>query len=161
MEIGSWAEFWIVANLALEVSEDDESLHYSALCNVIGQLHCELGRAAEGRPYLQTAMKIRERLLPPDHEDLSDTYNNYANIINVQWENDEALDTALEYYKRAIDIDATKPKAERDQILHVRHLNFGTLYTCQERWDKAWAELIEGQKYTIQTFGPNKHWDAT
>jgi tetratricopeptide (TPR) repeat protein len=161
MEIGAWAEFWPLATFAMEACEDKTSLEYAALCTCAGQLECERGRAAFAKPFQKTAMDIRTQRLPWDHPDMADVYNNFANIINVEWESDEALDEAMVMFQKAIQIDETKPLDERSKVLHVRHMNLGTLYTCQEKWAQAEAELAQGHHYALQLFGPDTHWDAT
>jgi tetratricopeptide (TPR) repeat protein len=161
MEIGSWDEFFTVTNIALHACEDKESLLYADLCNTVGQVECERGRAQAARPYLEISRNIRENKLPRDSEELSDLYNNYANMINVEWKDDAALDEALKLYKRALAIDETKPLSERSKVLHVRHLNFGTLFTCQARYSEALEQLELGRKFCLETFGADTHWDAT
>jgi tetratricopeptide (TPR) repeat protein len=161
MEIGSWDEFFTLTNIALDFCEDKESLLYADLCNTVGQVECERGRAHAARPYLVKSRSIREKKLPKDSEELSDLYNNYANMVNVEWKDDAALDEALKLYERALTIDETKPLAERSKVLHTRHLNFGTLYTCQGRYTEALEQLKLGHKYCLETFGAGTHWDAT
>lgn len=134
MEIGPWDEFFVVTDVSLPLCEDKESLVYADLCNTVGQIECERGHARAARPHLENSRRVREEKLSPESEDLSDLYNNYANMINVEWRKSGASNEALLMYEKALAIDETKPIEERSKILLVRHLNFGTLYTCQGRW---------------------------
>lgn len=161
MEIGSWSEVQTFLKLAIDLCEDKTSLLYAHLCNTAGQTECEQGRARNGRPYLETSKAIRERLLPQDDLDLADSYNNYANVIQVEWKDSKALNEAKTLYQRALDIDLSKPLEERSSLLHIRYLNLGTLYTCQNEFEKASEHLEIGHRYCLLTFGPNSHWDAT
>ena len=156
-----WTEFWHVFDTATAACEDQESLLYADLCNIAGQVEVERARTASAMGYFNKSKEIRERELPPNHGDLADLYNNYANCLNVEWKDDEELAEALKFFQKATEITMNKPEAEKNEVAHIRYSNLGTLSTCQEKWSLARDQLTIAHKYALAKFGSGTHWDAT
>ena len=101
-------------------------------------------------------MEIREKLLPPDHEELANIYNNLGNA----YKSDCKFDEALRLYNKAVAIDMKKPIKERDQILHIRHLNIGSAYAQKGDIDQAKRHIKIGRTYAVKHFGDGTHYEA-
>jgi tetratricopeptide (TPR) repeat protein len=67
---------------------------------------------------------------------------------------------ALDCYQKAIDIDLLKPETERNKILHIRHLNMGSVYTNLKQYSKAQSHIETGRQYAIKTFGKDTYYES-
>jgi tetratricopeptide (TPR) repeat protein len=121
---------------------------------------CESGNASKAYPLIDKAMEIRKALLPPNHEELANLYHNYANIHLTYEVTPKTISAAKETIYKALEIDMTKPEAERNRILHIRYLVLSLAYTLGGDYTKAWAYIDEAQRYAVQTFGEKCHFWA-
>ncbi|KUJ06621.1 uncharacterized protein LY89DRAFT_790467 [Mollisia scopiformis] len=157
MESGAWSEFLELANLACK---DKETLQWAHLCNSAGLVECERGNAKAAFVYMNTSRRIREKLLPSDHEELANIYNNYANVIMTESQDEASLAMAESLYLKALEIDKSKPEEESALILHIRWLNLATVWMFQKRYKEAVEAVETGRHYAIKNFGPACHFDG-
>jgi tetratricopeptide (TPR) repeat protein len=155
MERGSWAEFMDLFATAELVCEDKESLIWGHLCNTAGCVEYERGNAAKSEPYMNTSLRIREKLLSPNDLELSDGYNNYGNLILTKSQSEESVAEALNYFLKGAAINETVPGGEK--ALHIRYINVGAAYTYQKKFEDASDYFERARKHAIQTFGPGCH----
>ena len=109
---------------------------------------------------MDKARLIREALLPKDDADLADMYNNYANLIFNEAQSRPNLVEAARLYQQALNIDMMQPVKERNEILHIRYLNIGTVYIYQRDWIKARHAIELGRQYNVEHFGHGSHFEA-
>jgi tetratricopeptide (TPR) repeat protein len=160
MECGAWSQFRMLIKVAFEVCEDKESIEYAHLIMSAASVECESGNAKNAYPFIDKAMEIRKRLLPPDHEELANLYHNYANIHLTYEVTPKTIDGAKRTLHKALEIDMTKPEIERNKILHLRHLVLALTYTLDGDYDQAWTHIDNAQRYAVETFGPKCHFWA-
>jgi tetratricopeptide (TPR) repeat protein len=158
MEKGSWSEFADLFATADLICDDKEDLTWAHLCNSAGCVEYERGNPQRSRPWMETSLRIRERLLPEDDQELSDAYNNFANLLLTESQTPESLDQALLLYLKAAAIDDKYP--DGGHVLHIRYLNIGIAYTWQGRYDQAYKAYETGRRCAIKTFGPECHFEG-
>ena len=155
MERGSWGEFMELLATAELVCTDKESITWAHLCNTAGCVEYERGNAARAYPFMEKSLEIRKRLLSPDDLELSDAYNNYANLLVTNSQSLDSLEEALKLYLKAAAIDERVPGG--DKVLHIRYINIGAVYTFQGKYDIASDTYELARKYALQTFGEGCH----
>jgi len=101
MECGAWEEELELMRTALWLCKDKEGLIYANLANSLGEMECERGHIEEAHKYMDKSLEIRRRLLPPDHEEVANGLNNYANIIFQNLDTGDC-ETALEMFSNAL-----------------------------------------------------------
>jgi hypothetical protein len=143
-------------NTAMKLCEDKDGLIYAHLCKSISCVEMERAYADAALPYIQKSLEIRQRLLPPDHEELANLFNNYGNMI-LQAYRENTSQEFIDLQLKAISIDMTKPKAERELILHIRHANTGRALRLLEKYEEAIWYIEEARKYALNNFGPEGH----
>lgn len=142
------------------VCYDKNGLTWAHLCNTAGCIEYERGHPAQAKPYMEISRAIREKLLPPDHEDIADSYNNFANYLLTESLDWSVLDEAESLYKKSVAIHMTKPADEYTRVLHTRHINLGAVYTWKKQYDLAEKHIEIARNFAIQTFGPECHFQA-
>ncbi|KAK5050886.1 hypothetical protein LTR84_003445 [Exophiala bonariae] len=161
MECGAWSQFRILINVAFDVCEDKTSIEYAHLLMSAASVEYESGKAKNALSLIDRAMEIRKDLLPPDHEEIANLYNNYANIYLTREVTPESLNAAEQTLLRALEIDMKKDKFERNKILHTRQLNLTTTYIHANNFEKAEHHVAEAQRFAVNHFGPKSHFWAS
>jgi tetratricopeptide (TPR) repeat protein len=160
MECAAWEEFRKLIDVAFAICQDQDSLEYAHLCVSTASVECESGRPQKAYPYMDKALRIRQRIYQADHEELANMYNNRA-MQDVTWEMTlQSIEGAKSLLQKAFDIDYTKPTSESSKILHIRHLNMGLCYTIEKRFDEALDQVAIGQQYALEQFGKDSHFEA-
>lgn len=156
LEMGHFDFVLELLETAFKNCKDKSSIWASNLFNVSGAVTGERGDNETGIAQLRKAQAIRERLLPPDHEELANIYNNLAVCqLSLGKPNDAGL-----LLQKALAIDMTKHKSERDQILHLRYLNIANVYYLQKDYPNAKRNIELGRAYASKTFGARAHFVA-
>ncbi|KAJ5113782.1 hypothetical protein N7456_002316 [Penicillium angulare] len=125
----------------------------------IKSITLDLNRPNEFSDFVQCAASascqdIREKLLPEDHEELANTYNNLANVhLSVR-----GYEEALGLYMKAISIDKKKPPREMEQILYLRYLNVANTYAFMGKHKEARDYTEAGRELAIRIFGNDSHY---
>jgi tetratricopeptide (TPR) repeat protein len=158
MERGSWSEFEDLFATADLVCDDKEGLTWAHLCNTAGCVEYERGNAPRSRPWMETSLAIRKKLLPANDQELSDAYNNFANLLITESQSADALEKALSLYFQAAHIDENVP--EGDKVLHIRYINIGAVYTWQSKYKLASEYYGRARKCAVSTFGPKCHFEG-
>jgi tetratricopeptide (TPR) repeat protein len=156
MESGASEECMDLMKIATDICENKESIEYAHLCNTAGCAEYERGHVKEAYPYMIVSRRIREKLLPWNHPELADTYNNYANLVLQEFK-PGALDKALVLYQRALEIDETQPEEEKSKVLHLKHQNLGLVFNLKGDYKKATYHIQLAAKYAKSTFGDVAH----
>jgi tetratricopeptide (TPR) repeat protein len=160
MESGAWSEFLDLMATADLACKDKETLQWAHLCNSAGLVECERGNSKAAYVHMNTSRRIREKVLPFDHEELANTYNNYANVIMTESQDKASLAMAESMYLKALEIDKSKPEEESALILHIRWLNLATVWMFQKRYAEAIEAVETGRQYAIKKFGLACHFDG-
>lgn len=107
--------------------------------------------------FYNRSLVIREKLLPPNHGDLADLYNNLG-CLYLAIEDTEKAST---YLDKAYEITQSKPENEREQSIHLRHLNLSSLYEVLQQYDKAKSECEQARRAATKYFGVESHFVAS
>jgi tetratricopeptide (TPR) repeat protein len=155
MERGAWMEYWKLFSTADIICEDKDSLTWAHILNSASLVESEKGNTSRARPYIEEAMRIRQRLCPPDDMDLSDVYNNFGFMLLTESQSQQSMAEAEKYFKMAIEIDEKVP--EGHQVLHVRYLNLGKVLCVKGDFDEAERCYEIGKEHSERTFGKSTH----
>ncbi|KAE8443926.1 hypothetical protein EG329_001236 [Mollisiaceae sp. DMI_Dod_QoI] len=161
IETGSWVQCLEMINAGLDACEDKESLWYAHLCASAACVHAERAHTALARPFFKESIRVREKLLASDHQELANIYASFANMILTEQESPTAPQVAIDLYDRAIDIDNSKPAGpDRYEYLFIRYINRGFALACQNKYDEAYIDMEKARDYALKKFGPGSHWEA-
>lgn len=84
MESGAWEEELELMRTAMALCEDRESLMFANLANSLAATEYERGHIEAAHVYMDKSLEIRQRVLDPNHVEVANSYNNYANIIRLE-----------------------------------------------------------------------------
>ena len=160
MECGASNECIELMDTALDVCEEKDSLDYSHLCNHLGCNEYERAHPELARPYLTKSLEIRETLLPADHPELANSYNNYGNLVLQEFQ-EGAPQEAVRLFEKAVAIDLLQPEVESSKIMHIRHFNLGKSYWLLGKFPEALTNITAARDFAIRTFGPSCHFEGT
>ena len=158
MESGAWPEELEMMQTAMQLCEDKEGLIYANLANSLGQMECERGHIAEAYKYMGASLQIRQRLLPNDHVEIANGFNNYANIVFLELK-PGGCEKALEMYQQSIDI-TMKHENHRKKFLHIPHTNIARVMGVLKRYDESIEHANLSRKYAIPQMGSFTHFDG-
>ncbi|KAF2269252.1 hypothetical protein CC78DRAFT_575351 [Lojkania enalia] len=159
-EIASWNQFMDVITVGLKACEDKESLLYPHLQATAASMEAERAHTTKAKPYFDDCVRIREKLLPEDHIELANIYASKANMLLTE-QLDGAAEKAIELYKKAVEIDKSKPAdSQQDGFLFIRYINWGFALRCRKKWIEAIEMMELARKYAVKLFGHNCHWEA-
>ncbi|KAL8902975.1 MAG: hypothetical protein Q9207_004248 [Kuettlingeria erythrocarpa] len=158
MECGAWSEELDLMRTALELCEDKEGLVYANLANSLGSMECERGHVEEAYKYANKSLQIRKALLPPDHVEVANGLNNYANIV-FQELKPSACEKALELYDECIAI-SMKDEVHRQKFLHIPHTNIARVLRVLKRYDDSIEHANMSRSYAIAQMGEMTHFDG-
>ncbi|KAH6627865.1 hypothetical protein F5144DRAFT_653394 [Chaetomium tenue] len=119
MERGSWLEFQDLFVTADMVCEEKNSLTWAHILNTASLVESEKGHAEKAGPLIEEALRIRERLLPPDDMDLSDAYNNYGFMLLVESQEPQMMREAAKYFDMARLLDENTRMDTRSCTLDI------------------------------------------
>lgn len=160
MECGAWEEELELMRTAMEICEDKDGLTWANLANSLGCTETERGHVASAHAYIERTLQIRQKLLPEDHEDIANSYNNYANIILLDLQ-PGACEKATDYYFRAIEIFSKAPEENKNKIpLHVPHTNISRAMRLLKRYDEAIKHANLSRSCAVAILGPGNHFDG-
>jgi tetratricopeptide (TPR) repeat protein len=134
----------------IDAELQDQPLMQSRLMDTMGNVYSSLGLYKKAQPLLENALKIREKLLGPNHSDTATSFNNLADIYFEQGKYAEAEPL----YKRALAI--------REKILGPNHyytgnslLNLASLYREQGKYVEAEPLYKRALSIREKALGPN------
>lgn len=160
MESGSWSEEVELMDTALTVCEDKDSLIYAHLCNSYGCMESERSHVGVAIPLMLKSLEIRQKLLPADHFELANSYNNYGNTIMQGFLTPDAFQQASDLHQKSMDIFLTKSQAEKDEIMYIPMFSGSRSARLLGDYAKA-LRLAEGSReYVLKKFGANTFFDA-
>lgn len=105
---------------------------------------------------MERTKAIRERLLPPDHQDIANILNNIAGVMLSDWR----VDDSLAMYQAALDIDLKKPREEIRYIVYTRYLNIAVCYTSKGMYQEAEEALDTATDYIVEALGEGSHFNG-
>ncbi|RDW67055.1 hypothetical protein BP5796_09804 [Coleophoma crateriformis] len=155
LETGEWVVCLELLNIALRLCKKDSLIHANLL-NTKGGVENKRNHSKEAYAAFFESRRIRETLLPKDHEEIANTYNNLGNVYQSDCKYEEALDL----HQKALAIDMTKAVEEQNKIVHIRYLNIGNTYAFQGKCSEAREYIEKGRRHAIEMFGAQTHYDA-
>jgi tetratricopeptide (TPR) repeat protein len=118
--------------------EDFEFEEAAELLSQAGYLLTKTDRHQDANKFLERAVAIREKLLGPDHLDVAETLNHFANNLAEWGHNREALP----YYVRSLQIRTQKQGKDHQDIAQVQN-DFGIACFNLYDYDEAKKHYLE------------------
>jgi CHAT domain-containing protein len=115
----------------------------------IGYFYTNIGKHDSAFYYLDKALQIRQKKLPPDDIELANTLYN----IGRNHENQFELDKALYYHDRALTIRQVKLDPEHESLANSLH-QIGSAYQKLGNYDRAIDYCNQALAISIKAFGP-------
>ena len=143
----------LLLDTGLRNCKDKRTIGHSNILNVAGLVYIERGEFQKGLAMQLKAEAIRKELLPANHPEIANMYNNIGLTVLSLGE----VEKAGELFQMAIEIDMQQPKVDRDQILHIRHLNYADVLLLQKKYVECKRHIELGRVYAILTFGTDTH----
>ncbi|TAQ87148.1 hypothetical protein B7494_g4534 [Chlorociboria aeruginascens] len=159
-EVGSWSENLELMNTAFKVCEDKESLLYAHLCNSYGCMESERGLGEVAIPMMLKCLEIREKLLPSDHIELANIYNNYGNTVEQAYLTPDAFQRASDLHKKGYEIYSKLPLAAQDEVMYIPYLSWARSSRMLGDYKNALEYSRIGREYVIKKFGAGSFFDA-
>ena len=156
-ELGTLKQCLKLLSVAYRTCDNKKSLLYATLLNTAAAVEEKRNHSDTALELHTIAREVREALLPADHEELANTYNNSSMSLMSKLRLEEAEDLLL----RALSIDFQKPAEAQKKILHTRYLNLGLLYTLMGRFHEARENIKMAEEFVISNFGEGSYYIAT
>ena len=138
-QTGRYADALVVARQLGDVAKElktEDSSEFATAVSWMAFLHQAQGQAKEAGPLFEQALKIYERVLPPDHPDLATGINN----LGFEYQITGRFDEAEALYKRSLLIREKVLKADDPAIADSLN-NIAQVYKSQDRVAEAEALL--------------------
>lgn len=100
--------------------------------------------------YYQRTLRIREKVLPPDHPDLAMSLNAVALLMTMTG----TREGAQKLYERALSILEKSPGPDHPDVARVR-VNLAALLASLGDYDGAWSNQARALEIRERAFGPN------
>lgn len=155
-EIGSWDLALKVVETAFRACGDDYPVLRAHLLNSEASIRSNMNQISPALDLFAQSLSIKTMCLPAEHEELASTYNAMANCLMSAGRYHEAI-TQLE---KAMAIDGLRPVQEREQILHLRHLNLGNAYVELHEYEKALEHIEIARELIINNFGEETYYEG-
>jgi tetratricopeptide (TPR) repeat protein len=120
-----------VTDIAL-IRKDEQA---ARLCNELGWHLWDIAAYAEGQPYFEQAVAIRQRILGEDHPDTAHSSNSLGYLLRAQGK----LAEAGPYFERAL--------ATREKILGEEHSDTAVSLNDMGRWLYEQGDLVTARQY--------------
>lgn len=120
-----------VTDMAL-IRKDEQA---ARLCNELGWHLWDIAAYAEGQPYFEQAVTIRQRILGEDHPDTAHSLNSLGYLLRAQGK----LAEAGPYFERALAI--------REKILGEEHSDTAVSLNDMGRWLYEQGDLVTARQY--------------
>ena len=104
----------------------------AATLNNLAVLHGKRGKYKDAEPLCKRALKIREKVLGPDHPDVAKQLNNLALLCQNQGKYDEVE----LYYKRSLEIYEAKLGPDDPNVAKTKN-NLSSAYLKQGKYKEA------------------------
>ncbi|KAI0098027.1 P-loop containing nucleoside triphosphate hydrolase protein [Nemania sp. FL0031] len=132
-----------------------ESIPYTNLCAMMGQVCCERGQDRSALKYNDIVLRIRESQFGPMHSEVANALSNSA-LSMVGCGQD--VETALSMLNRSLEIDLANPLEDHKKILHLRHFNIAFALRALGRLQEASQHIDSASAYAIAEFGENSRY---
>lgn len=156
MECGAWQENIELMATAMPLCADKEGLVYAHLANSLGCNEYERGHTEVASEYVRKSLEIRQRLLPPNHEEIANSLNNWGNVV-LQSGRAEDCVRAIEYWKTCVSILTTTPKDHRDRFLHIPYINMSKALRVMGDCQGSIKNAEQSRDYAIAFLGEGNH----
>jgi CHAT domain-containing protein len=117
--------------------------------NYMGYMFTNLAQHDSAFFYLQKALSIRQKKLPPDDIELANTFYNLARNYENQYE----LNKALELHLKALKIRSARLNAGHESLANSLH-QIGSAYQKLGNYDRALEYCIRALEISIKSLGP-------
>ena len=128
-----------------------------------GFTEIERGRGDAALPDLEMALSIRKSLLPDIHVENANSIGNVASAY-MQTLRKGSAEKAVAMFFDALRINHEVCKVnptEGNRLLHIRHLNLARALRVAGRFQEAFHHVEEARRYSVETFGPGGHYEAS
>lgn len=159
MESNNWSEEVELMETAMPLCEDKTGETYGVLANIRGGMEAERGHPEEAFKYTVPSLEIFKRVYGPNHIEVANVLNNYANIIFM--ENKEGgIERARKYYTEALRIFESQDETSRNKFLYIPHCNLMQIHRMTRDFDKMKYHAEECRRGAVALMGEESHYDG-
>ena len=152
LEVGEADESLHMIEIAQDACVDKEGVLYSQLCNNAGCIQFEKNSNVRCWENFSTSLRIRKKLLPPDHSDLANTYNNIGNYYASIGQLDDALAMHTESFKIR-----DREEDRLPQYKGLSNLGIGKVFALRGDYVEAENRFEKARKF-VQPLGQSGYW---
>lgn len=138
-----------------ELCNDDKLLRANLL-NTAATIAEKQSNTSDAEKMFLESLQIRQDVLPPDHEEIANSFNNLGKAYCTKQQYKEAISL----FQKAINIDEKKPPEESKKILYIRHLSMTTAYILLGDTQTAWNHLNLAKEYAMHKFSSSSYYVA-
>lgn len=160
MESGSWSEEVELMSTAMEVCEDKNGLLFAHLCNSYGCMESERAHTDVATPMMLRCLDIRKRLLPENHFELANIYNNYGNTTLQGYKTPDAPQRAYELHQKGMKIFSSLSEADQNEIMYIPYFCLSRSSRALGRYEDALRFGEAARSYVVRKFGVGSFFDA-